>query len=150
MTQSAGRSRTRPNWVEYGLVEYGLEVWALGLGPAFLAELGITFVQLSIVLALVARPRLAPYTGVVIGLMLWSFITFETPISGMSMNPARTFGSAVPSGTWTALWVYFVAPPLGMLLAAELRARFSSRAGEHCAKMHHDPRYRCVFCDRAV
>ena len=36
-----------------------------------------------------------------------------------SMNPARTLASAVPSGVWTAIWVYFTAPPLGMLFGAQ-------------------------------
>jgi len=34
----------------------------------------------------------------------------------MSMNPARTFGSALRGGYWLALWVYFLAPTVGMLL----------------------------------
>jgi hypothetical protein len=35
------------------------------------------------------------------------------------MNPARTFASALPSGIWTAMWIYFTASPIGMLLAAQ-------------------------------
>ena len=37
----------------------------------------------------------------------------------MSMNPARTLGPAVLAHTSRSLWIYFTAPPLGMLLAAE-------------------------------
>jgi aquaporin Z len=46
--------------------------------------------------------------------------------------------------TWSSLWLYFVAPPLGMLAAAALHARRSRSA--HCAKLYHDDRYRCLFC----
>ena len=37
----------------------------------------------------------------------------------MSMNPARTVASALPAQVWTDAWIYFLAPPLGMLLAAQ-------------------------------
>ena len=59
--------------------------------------------------------RWAACTGVCAGLLVASYITFEAPLSGMSMNPARTFGSALFARNWTALWIYFTAPPLGML-----------------------------------
>jgi aquaporin Z len=62
----------------------------------------------------------------------------------MSMNPARTLGSALPARVWTGLWVYFTAPLLGMLTGAELY-RAISRRGVACAKLHHQNRYRCIF-----
>ena len=53
----------------------------------------------------------------------------EAPLSGMSMNPARTFGSALPAGVWNSWWVYFTAPPLAMLAAAEVVRPFARDAG---------------------
>jgi hypothetical protein len=41
-------------------------------------------------------------------------------MSGFGMNPARSFASALPSGVWTAFWIYLTIPFAGMLLAAEL------------------------------
>ena len=41
----------------------------------------------------------------------------------MSINPARTFASAFPAWEWAGWWIYFLAPPLGMLLATELYSR---------------------------
>ena len=73
------------------------------------------------------------------------FIIFESPLSGMSMNPARTFGSAFLPGLWNALWIYLLAPPLGMLVAAELYLFFKGRV--FCAKYHHQNDYRCIFCE---
>jgi len=73
------------------------------------------------------------------------YITFEAPISGMSMNPARTFGSAYWAHAWTALWIYFTAPPLGMLLAAELYLRIRGAHRVFCAKLHHHNSARCIF-----
>jgi aquaporin Z len=112
---------------------------------AFGAELAISFVLMATVLTVSSGPW-ARATGICAAALVASYIFFEAPYSGMSMNPARTLGSAIPAGTWTALWVYFTAPPLGMLLAAEAHRRLSGRA--HCAKLQHENRRRCIFCNR--
>ena len=89
-------------------------------GPvvAFVAEAAISFVLMSIILKVSNHASWARYTGLFAGVLVALYITFESPLSGMSMNPARTFGSAVAAGDWTALWLYFTAPPLGMVAAA--------------------------------
>lgn len=120
----------------------------LGLAPAFAAELVISFLLMLVVLAVMSRPRLMPHTGWFAGALVFLFITFEAPISGMSMNPARTLGSAVLAGAWAPIWIYFTAPPLGMWLAAELFARLLPRAVP-CAKMCHRSGDPCLFCDYA-
>jgi aquaporin Z len=56
------------------------------------------------------------------------YLMFETPLSGMSLNPARTFGSAMTAQRFDALWVYFFAPTLAMWLAVEVYMRFRSSA----------------------
>jgi len=75
------------------------------------------------------------------------FITFEAPLSGMSLNPARTFGSALVASQWNALWLYFVAPPLGMLGAATFYTAVRRGRQLACAKIRHDAGYRCIFCE---
>jgi aquaporin Z len=123
---------------------------AWGTGAAMAAELAITFVLMLVILEVSNRPGLGHLTGLCAGLLIAAYITFEAPISGMSMNPARTLGSALVAQTYTAIWVYWLAPPLGMLLAAAtyLRARGVQRV--HCAKIHHENRHRCIFCDARV
>jgi aquaporin Z len=118
-----------------------------GVAVAFLAEVAITFVLMLTVLFVSNAPRLARYTGLFVGGLVFLYITFEAPLSGMSMNPARSFASAFLSGNWTGWWVYFTAPPLGMCLASELYVRLRGPAGVRCAKLHHDNPYRCIFCD---
>jgi aquaporin Z len=89
---------------------------------------------------------LAKYTGLFAGLLLALYITLEAPLSGMSMNPARTFASALPGGMWTAIWVYFVAPVLGMQLAVNVYGTLRRRAEVICAKLNHQTHRRCIFC----
>jgi aquaporin Z len=117
-----------------------------GPGVAFAAETVISFGLMTVVLVVSNTPRLARLTGVFAALLVALWISVEAPLSGMSMNPARTLGSAVPAGQWTALWVYFTAPPLGMLLAAEVYVRARGARAVFCAKLHHQNPTRCIFC----
>jgi aquaporin Z len=117
-----------------------------GAAAAFFGELVISFGLMQAVLFAASSARLAPFTGIVAGALVATYITFEAPLSGMSMNPARTAASALFAGRWTAAWIYFVAPTVGMLLAAEAHLRLGRRRAAHCAKLHHDARKRCIFC----
>lgn len=122
-----------------------------GPGAAFLAEVLISAGIMAVVLVASNSPRLMRLTGVLAGALVFLYIAFEAPISGMSMNPARTLASAVPAGVWTALWIYFLAPPLGMLVAAEIYRRLPGTRGVLCAKLHHTAGFRCIFrCGHAL
>jgi aquaporin Z len=116
-----------------------------GTGIAFVAELLISFLMMTMVLNVSNSPHLARFTGVIAGALVATYITLESPLSGMSMSPARSFASALPAGTWSALWVYFTAPPLGMLLAAEVYLRLRGKRAVICAKLHHHNDKRCIF-----
>jgi aquaporin Z len=116
-----------------------------GRTVAFLAEATISFVMMTTVLTVSNHRRLARFTGLCAGLLVWTYIIVEAPLSGMSMNPARTFGPALLARNSPGLWIYFTAPPLGMLMAAEL---FVRRFGAHrvrCAKLHHPDAGPCIF-----
>lgn len=114
---------------------------------AFIGEMLISLVLMNVVLATAAHARLARYTGICAGVLVALYITFEAPLSGMSMNPARSFGSAFVARDWTALWIYFTAPPLGMLAAAQLHLALRGRRHVPCAKMRHA--LPCIFCEHA-
>lgn len=116
-----------------------------GVVVAFIAEVIITFILMTMVLNVSNRMNVARYTGLFAGAMVAIFISIEAPFSGMSMNPARTFGSAFVAQVWDALWIYFTAPPLGMLLAAEVYLRLKGARGVLCAKLHHHNHKRCIF-----
>jgi aquaporin Z len=112
---------------------------------AFVAEGSISFVMMSMVLNVSNHPRLARFTGWCAGALVAIYITFEAPLSGMSMNPARTFGPAVLAHTAATLWIYFTAPLVGMLLAAETYVRLRAKADVRCAKLYHPMNVRCIF-----
>lgn len=115
-----------------------------GVVVAFAAETAIAFVLMSVVLALGRSERLGRRTGLVVGALVCLFIIVEAPLSGMSMNPARSFASAVAVGQWRGLWIYLTAPLLGMHLAAELH-HLAGAGPAGCAKLFH--RRPCIFCD---
>ena len=117
-----------------------------GAFPAVVSELIISFLLMLMVLYVSNHARLSRFTGLFAGLLVASYIAFEAPFSGMSMNPARTLASALPSGIWRGFWIYVVVPPLGMLAAAELFLRSTARGSVRCCKMYHNPQRYCTFC----
>ena len=117
-----------------------------GIWVALAAEFVIAFGLMSAVLYFSNHHRLASYTGLFAGLLVATYITLEAPFSGMSMNPARTVGSAFPPMIWDGIWIYLTAPPLGMLAAAEFYLWRHSRTGVKCCKLHHQNNKRCIFC----
>jgi hypothetical protein len=66
-----------------------------GAVAAFGAELLMTFLLMTVILIVTNRPGLNRFTGLFAGMLVPSYIVFEAPVSGMSLNPARTLGSAV-------------------------------------------------------
>ena len=118
---------------------------ASGVSVAFLAEVVISGVLMIVVLTVSNTPHLARFTGWCAGALVATYIAVEAPLSGMSMNPARTVGSGLAAQTWTALWLYCTAPPLGMLLAAEFYLRWPGARPVVCAKLHHQNDKRCIF-----
>jgi aquaporin Z len=117
-----------------------------GDGVAFVAELAVSFTLMSAILFASNHRILAPYTHYVAAVMIGVYIAFESPLSGMSANPARTFGPAVYASYWSTLWIYFIAPSIGMLAAAEVFLVVRQGKTLYCAKLHHHNDKRCIFC----
>ncbi|MFO1503475.1 MAG: aquaporin [Steroidobacteraceae bacterium] len=115
-----------------------------GAGVALLAEFVMAFLMMATVLRVSASARLAPYAGLCAGALVAMFISVEAPLSGMGLNPARSFASALSAADFNGLWIYLLAPPAGMLAAAELHLRFAPRIA--CAKLLHPDEYRCIHC----
>ena len=126
-------------------VQYVITQPGMSIPLAFVAEVIISFILMTTVLNISNSRKLNRYTGLFAGLLVATYITLEAPISGMSMNPARTFGSALPAFHFQSLWIYFLAPPIGMLLAAEMFVRIKGIRAVLCAKYHHDNDQPCIF-----
>ena len=81
-------------------------------------EIILTFILMFVILnvAIGAKEK-GIFTGIVVGGVIALEAIFAGPISGASMNPARSLGPAVVSGNFTAYWIYVVGPVIGSLLA---------------------------------
>jgi aquaporin Z len=132
--------------VEHPAVNYVVTVPGReGTTIAFVAETAISFGLMLVVLIVSNRGALNAWTGVFAGCLVATYISVEAPLSGMSMNPARSFASAFPAHIWTSFWIYLTAPLIGMLLAAECYVRTCGAHRVLCAKLHHHNDKRCIF-----
>ncbi len=116
-----------------------------GTSAAFAAEFFMSALLMAVVLWTSNRPKYAVFTGYLVGVLITLYVLCFAPVSGFSINPARTVGSACFAHVWSALWLYFVAPVGGMLSAAQwYLARYGS-LGVLCAKLHPAASYLCPF-----
>jgi aquaporin Z len=119
---------------------------ALGSIGAFAAEFVISALLMAVILGVSNSLRYARFTGICAGAMVALYIAFEAPLSGMSMNPARSFASAFPARLWGDLWIYFTAPVLGMQVAAAWYVFRRGKQSVACAKLLHPADQRCIHC----
>src|SRR5919106_1601837 len=154
----------RRHWPEYLMEAAGLGLFMISAGlfgtllfhpqssalaalPDPLARRALmgAFMGLTVILVTTNTARLMPLTGVFAGCLVALYITFEAPLSGMSMNPARSLASALPGGLFEALWIYFAGPAAGMLLAVEAYRLIRRTPEVICAKLNHCTHRRCIF-----
>jgi aquaporin Z len=127
-------------------VDYAVTVPGVyGTTAAYFAELFMAALLMAVVLWFSNRPALAGYTSSLVGILIMFYILVFAPVSGFSINPARTTGSAIFAHVWTAVWIYFIAPLLGMMIAAQIYVRLYGKGSILCAKLHPDPSYPCHF-----
>jgi aquaporin Z len=119
---------------------------AHGAVVALVAEFVVAFVAMETILVTAALPATTKFTGAFVAALVFLFISFESPLSGFSMNPARSFGSAAVSGRWTAFWIYVLAPPSGMLAAVLLKHWLRWAPSSNCAKLVRNGSQRCIHC----
>jgi aquaporin Z len=104
----------------------------ISLVGALIVEIVLTCIFVLIVLGSTANEETAPYAGIIIGLGLTFVHIMGIPLTGTSVNPARSFGPALVAffqGNSLALsqvWVFIVAPLIGAVLAALLWKYFTS------------------------
>lgn len=131
-------------------VQYAATVPGAGYSwaGALAAEAAITFLLVFTIFICVNKPRIAPRTGLICGSLVALLVMIEAPVTGTSLNPARTLGPAVLAPAYTGLWIYFAGPIAGAFLAvAAYRGQWGSQTV--CAKLYHTEKYPCPFdrCD---
>jgi aquaporin Z len=132
--------------LRHAVVNYAVTIpGPAGPAMAFWVEMLICSMMMAVILVSSNRKELSRWTGLFAAALLAAYITLAAPISGVSLNPARTLGSAYSAGEWTAIWVYFTAPPLAMLLAGQVYRMCCGQRSIFCAKLHHDNDKRCIF-----
>lgn len=91
------------------------------IASAFAIEWVLSLALMLVILAVVSDEQVTPgFAGMAIGLTVGVAALMGGPLTGASMNPARSLGPAVAGGIWTAHWIYWVAPVTAMLAAARI------------------------------
>ena len=92
----------------------------VGVGQGLVVEIVLTFFLVNTIFNTAVSGKAGNFAGLAIGLTLVLCILMGGPLTRASLNPARTLGPAVVSGNYTDIWLYFVGPLVGAILAALL------------------------------
>ncbi|RTQ48614.1 aquaporin family protein [Hymenobacter gummosus] len=129
-----GLSWVLRRWYAHPDVNFNLtEPGPAGVAVALLAEVVISGLLMWLLLYALHSERLRSRSGWLVAALLAVYVVVEAPLSGMSLNPARSLGAAVGAGRFEHLWIYWLAPIPAMWLAAVLFQRLHQGAPLECA-----------------
>ncbi|MFI5122143.1 MAG: MIP family channel protein [Vicinamibacteria bacterium] len=99
--------------------DLGATVPSIGVGSALVYETVLTAFLMFVIIAVATDTRaVGAAAAIAIGATVGLDALFGGPVTGASMNPARSFGPALASGQWTDFWIYIVGPVAGAALGA--------------------------------
>lgn len=141
----------------WGPYAYSVAYGTTTVGPtftvpvAFAAEFALTFLLVAMILLFVSSHRLMRKTPLMVWILVGMMVWLEAPISGTSLNPARSFGPAWVAGLSANQWLYFLAPPLGAAAAALLfPVILGAERKVLTGKLFHSAHYPSIFKTGAV
>ena len=99
--------------------QLGATIPSVGVGSAFVYELVLTAFLMFVIVAVATDTRaVGAAAAIAIGGTVGLDALFGGPVTGASMNPARSFGPALVAGEWTDFWIYVAGPVLGASVGA--------------------------------
>lgn len=102
---------------------------------AFIGEIITTFTLVLLLIVFIGFRQIRRFTPFMVPFLYAIMVPLEADISGISTNPARSFGPAIISGEWRAFWIYMVGPVTGALLASLAGSAFAKKIT--IAKLYH-------------
>jgi MIP family channel proteins len=101
-----------------GVGGLGATVPAIGIGRSFAVEWLLSFLLMFVIFSVTTDERMvAGFAAIPVGLAVGFGVLVGGPLTGPSMNPARSLGPAVAGGGWAGHWIYWAAPVTAMLAA---------------------------------
>ena len=125
-------------WGQMGRsIDFGVTVPGEGYTTqnAFLGEVITTFTMVLLLILFIGFRQIRQFTPFMFPVLYAIMVPLEADISGISTNPARSFGPAVISGEWSSFWIYIVGPVTGALLASLAGSALAKRIT--IAKLYH-------------
>ena len=112
--------------------DLGVTILSEGVTPVqgLIIEILLTFFLVNTIFNTAVNGKAGNFAGIAIGLALIACIFMGGPLTRASLNPARTLGPAIASGNYTDIWLYFVGPCVGAILAALLYIGVLKATGE--------------------
>ena len=102
-------------------IQAGVTLPVISTGSAFLVEVLLSFALMFVIMSVATDNRVPPgFAALAIGVTVGFCALMAGPLTGASMNPARSLGPAAAAGVWGAHWLYWVAPTVGTISAAQL------------------------------
>jgi aquaporin NIP len=112
--------------------QLGATVPSIGTGSALLYEIVLTAFLMFVITAVATDTRaVGAAAAIAIGGTVGLDALFGGPVTGASMNPARSFGPALAAGEWESFWIYIVGPVVGAALGA---LAYQLVRGEHVSE----------------
>lgn len=108
-------------WIVGPVGNLGATIPAVAPAAAFLVEFLLSFVLMFVIMAVATDERVADgFAGLAVGVTVGFDAMMGGPLTGASMNPARSFGPALAGGIWIGHWIYWIAPITAMVAAAKV------------------------------